>query len=128
MEDIYGSGNVFADLGLSNPEERLAKAEIAVEIGKVIKLRQLTQEQAAEIAGIPQPKISAIVRGKLEDISLDRLYRVLNGLGVNISVVLTPQPEWTKGNTMVVERDALTGRAPAVAAADHTETASYGMR
>jgi len=128
MEDIYGSGNVFADLGLSNPEERLAKAEIAVEIGKVIKLRQLTQEQAAVIAGIPQPKISAIVRGKLEDISLDRLYRVLNGLGVNISVVLTPQPEWSKGNTMVVERDALAGRAPAIAAADHKETASYGMR
>lgn len=84
MGHAMGSGNVFADLGLDNPEEGLAKAEIALQIGDVIRQRGLTQQQAVELVGLPQPKISALMRGRLEEFSMDRLYRVLNRLGVNV--------------------------------------------
>ncbi|MGH7248147.1 MAG: helix-turn-helix domain-containing protein, partial [Pseudomonadota bacterium] len=53
-----GSGNVFADLGLPNPEERLAKAELALAISRAIKERGLTQREAAALMGIDQPKVS----------------------------------------------------------------------
>lgn len=56
-----GSGNVFADLGLSNPDERLAKTELAHAISHVIKERELTQREAAALMGIDQPKVSHIL-------------------------------------------------------------------
>ena len=55
------SGNVFADLGVENPEEALAKSELARQIAKLIKKKKLTQKRAAEILGIDQPKISALI-------------------------------------------------------------------
>lgn len=67
------SGNVFADLGIENPEEALAKSEIARQIAKLIKKKKLTQKQAAEILGIDQPKISALIRGRIEAFSLECL-------------------------------------------------------
>ena len=58
------SGNVFADLNLPNPEERLVKATIALSIGELIEKRGLTQEEAGAILGLPQPSVSSLVRGK----------------------------------------------------------------
>ena len=72
MEDyIKSSGNVFADLELPDAEERLAKAELAKQIEHIIKKKRLTQEQAAKILGINQPKVSALLRGKLAGFSVD---------------------------------------------------------
>ena len=65
IEYFVGTENVFEDLGYPNPEEALAKADLAHQIYKIIKARKLTQAQAAEILGIDQPKISDIVRGRL---------------------------------------------------------------
>ena len=59
------SGNVFADLGLSNPEERLAKADLAIRIAGILRARRLTQAAAARILKIDQPKISRLLRGQL---------------------------------------------------------------
>ncbi|MFH1831723.1 MAG: helix-turn-helix transcriptional regulator, partial [bacterium] len=75
------SGNVFADLGLPNPEEALAKAELARQINFVIKKQKLTQKEAALLLGIDQPKISALISGRLSGFSLERLFRFLNELG-----------------------------------------------
>ena len=75
------SGNVFADLGLPNAEDRLAKAELARKINEIIGKRRLTQVEAAELLGVDQPKISALARGRLEGFSLERLMRFLNVLG-----------------------------------------------
>lgn len=86
------SGNVFADLGLNNPEEHLVKATIAISIGKLIKERGLTQEQAAEILDLPQPHISNIVRGKLEKVSIDRLLRYMRRLDYDVTISLSPKP------------------------------------
>jgi predicted XRE-type DNA-binding protein len=85
------SGNVFADLGLPNPEERLAKAELARQINNIIKERKLTQTAAAALLDIDQPKISALSTGKLTGFSLDRLFRFLNSLDQNITIKVTPR-------------------------------------
>ena len=61
------SWNVFHDLGLSNPEEALAKAEIARKIHDIIKEKKLTQAKAAKILEISQPKVSLLLRGYLTD-------------------------------------------------------------
>ncbi len=85
------SGNVFADLGLPNAEDRLAKAELARKINEIIGKRRLTQVEAAELLGIDQPKISALARGRLEGFSLERLMRFLNVLGRDVEIVVKPK-------------------------------------
>lgn len=90
IEVHSGSGNVFADLGLPNPDELLVKAELAHQISEIISGRQLTQIEAAELLGIDQPKISALVRGKLSGFSIERLFRFLNTLGSNVEIRITP--------------------------------------
>lgn len=82
------SGNVFADLGLSNPEERLAKAKLAMQISKVIDARGLTQVEAAAVLKINQPKISDLQRGRLRGFSTERLFRFLNLLGQDVNIVI----------------------------------------
>lgn len=91
-----GSGNVFADLGLSNPDERLAKAELARAISQVIKERGLTQRDAAALMGIDQPKVSHVLRGRLADFSTERLLSFLIGLGRDIEIVVRPAPKSRK--------------------------------
>lgn len=74
------SGNVFADLNLPHPEERLAKATIALSIGDLIEKRGLTQAEAGAILGLPQSSVSNLVRGKLEKFTIDRLLRYMRKL------------------------------------------------
>jgi predicted XRE-type DNA-binding protein len=90
------SGNVFADLGLPNPEERLAKAQLAYAIAQAIEERGLTQRQAATLMGIDQPKVSHILRGRLADYSTDRLLGFLQGLGRDVEIVLKKAPRSRK--------------------------------
>lgn len=73
---IASSGNVFADLDLPNPEEALAKAELAHKIAVLIEDKKLAQVQAAKLLGVDQPKSSALIRGHLSGFSLERLSRV----------------------------------------------------
>jgi len=87
------SGNVFADLGLPNPEDRLAKAALARRISEVIAERRLTQLEAAALLGIDQPKIFALVRGRLGRFSLERLMRFLNVLGRDVQIIVKPKPK-----------------------------------
>jgi predicted XRE-type DNA-binding protein len=87
------SGNVFADLGVSKPEEAWAKAELARKIGMLIAERNLTQAAAASLLGIDQPKISALLRGRLQGFSSDRLFRFLNALGSDVEIVVRPARE-----------------------------------
>ena len=85
------SGNVFADLNLPNPEEHLARAELAQRICNIITERKLTQTRAAAILGVDQPKVSALMRGKLDGFSTDRLFRFLNALGNDVEIVIRPR-------------------------------------
>jgi predicted XRE-type DNA-binding protein len=93
------SGNVFADLGRPNPEERLAKAEVARKITNAIKKKQLTQKQAAEILNIGQPKVSALLNGNLRSFSLERMFRFLNALGTSVIVNFRDETDDHEANT-----------------------------
>jgi predicted XRE-type DNA-binding protein len=87
-----GSGNVFRDLGLPEPEELLAKAELTRSIAGILKSRKLTQTRAAEILGVDQPKVSALLNGRLQGFSADRLLRFLVALGQDIEISIRPRP------------------------------------
>ncbi len=78
---IEGSGNVFADMGLPEPDENLTKAQLVSHIRQVIKRQRLTQATAAGIMGIIQPKVSALLNGRLANFSSERLMRLLTALG-----------------------------------------------
>jgi predicted XRE-type DNA-binding protein len=92
LEQAKSSGNVFADLGLPNPEERLAKAELAAQISSIIQHRHLTQEAAAEILGITQPRVSDLMRGRLEKFSVSALLQYLIALGRDVEIVVRKKP------------------------------------
>ena len=87
-----GSGNVFADLGFAEPEEELTKAQLTSEIRHVIKRRRLTQTAAASVMGIDQPKVSALLNGRLANFSSDRLMRLLTALGQDVEIIIRPKP------------------------------------
>ena len=86
------SGNVFADLGFENPEEMLLKAELVRQISLAIKEKGLNQYQAAEVLGIDQPKVSALVRGRFSGYSIERLFKYLNALGRDVEIVVRLSP------------------------------------
>lgn len=87
------SGNVFADLGLENSDELLVKAELARKISSIIIKQHITQAEAAEILGVDQPKISALINGKLSGFSTVRLFRFLNALGRDVEIVVKAKPK-----------------------------------
>jgi predicted XRE-type DNA-binding protein len=91
-DDLESTGNVFADLGLAEPEEALAKAELARRITALIRARGLTQTTAAELLGVDQPKVSALAHGRLGGFSLERLVRFLIALDQDVEIVVRPAP------------------------------------
>ena len=97
------SGNVFADMGLANPDELLVKAELVRQISNLIDAKSLTQSEAAKILGIDLPKVSALLNGKLSDFSTDRLFKFLNALGSDVEIRVIPKlkPE-SQAQTRVV--------------------------
>lgn len=86
------SGNVFADMGLTEPEEELTKAQLASHIRHVIKRRRLTQVAAAALIGLDQPKVSALLHGRLMNFSSQRLMRLLTALGQDVDITIRDNP------------------------------------
>jgi len=87
------SGNVFADLGLEEPEEELARAQIVSRIADIIEDRGLTRRQAARLMGIDQPKVSALLGGHFDEFSLERLFRLLMALDTDVTITVGPKGE-----------------------------------
>jgi len=94
------SGNVFADLGLPDADDLLAKANLALHIRRTIAARKLTQAQAAKLLGLDQPKVSSIINGRLEGFSTDRLLRFLNDLGCDVHISVSPPHSKARGHVM----------------------------
>jgi predicted XRE-type DNA-binding protein len=92
-----GSGNVFADLGLPNAEERLTKADLAMQITAAIRARRLTQAKVAMLFGVDQPKISRLLRGQLSGFSTERLIHFLTLLGQDVVIVVKPAAPRSRG-------------------------------
>src|ERR1700722_1745179 len=85
-----GTGNVFADLGLPNAEQELLKAQLALQIYRIIKQRGLTQTQAAEALGIKQPHVSLLMRNRAGTFSVGRLIDFLTALGQDVEITVRP--------------------------------------
>ncbi|MCK4487976.1 MAG: XRE family transcriptional regulator [Desulfobacterales bacterium] len=96
------SGNVFADLGVANPDEALAKAELARQISEIISRRHMSQKAAAAVLGIDQPKVSALIRGRISGFSTERLLRFLNDLGRDVEIVIKAKPPSRQRATITV--------------------------
>ena len=84
------SGNVFADLGLPNPEQELMKARLTLQIYRIIRERGLTQTQAAKLLGIKQPQVSLLMRNPAGSFSAGRLMEFLTALGQDVEVSVRP--------------------------------------
>ena len=97
------SGNVFADIGAADAEERLAKAELSRIIRRTIDERGLKQTQAAALLGVTQPDISDLVRGRLRRFGMERLQRFLTLLGMDVEVRVTQKPRRRRRGRLKVE-------------------------
>ena len=84
-----GSGNVFADLGVPQPEQELLKARLTLQIHRIIKARKLTQVKAGEILGIKQPHVSLLMRNRSGSFSAERLMDFLTALGHDVEIRVT---------------------------------------
>lgn len=102
LKYTVSSGNVFGDLGDPTPEESLLKAQLAHRISTEIRDRGLTQEQAAETMGIDQPKVSALMRGRLTNFSVERLLKYVTALGNDVDIVVRPKVATEKRGTVQV--------------------------
>lgn len=86
------SGNVFADLGFADAEERQTKVRLALAINQIVEQRHLSQAEAARQLGINQPKISALANYRMEGFSVERLMSFLNALGRDVEIVIRNRP------------------------------------
>jgi len=87
-----GTGNVFADLGYADAEERQTKLRLAHAINDIIGRRRLTQAAAAVKLGVNQPKVSALARYKLDGFSVERLMTFLTALDQDVEIVIRRKP------------------------------------
>ncbi|WP_211451120.1 helix-turn-helix domain-containing protein [Collimonas antrihumi] len=97
-----GSDNPYADLGFPDADEMLVKAKLAHQIAQIIKSRHLTQQRAADLLGMPQPKFSEMLRGKFRGISQAKMIECLNRLGRDVEIVVKKSRSATLGHTQVV--------------------------
>jgi predicted XRE-type DNA-binding protein len=81
----YGSRNVFADLGLPHPEQELLKADLALQIHRIVKERALTPAQTRKILGLKQLHVSALMRSRAGRFPVGRLMEFLTALGTSRS-------------------------------------------
>lgn len=78
------SGNIFADLGLENPEELDLKSNLIIELRGIIKSQRLTQRDAAKKLRTTQPTLSKVLRGDIDRVSLETLFSWLKVLGKRV--------------------------------------------
>jgi predicted XRE-type DNA-binding protein len=95
LEQEPSTGNVFADPGLADASEHLIKAGLVVRIDRIIRDWKLTQAAAAELMGIDQPKVSAMLAGQFRGYSVERLMRFLVALGQDVEIVVKPKKRGT---------------------------------
>lgn len=97
-----GSNNVYADLGYANAGEMLIKARLVAEIDEIVKRKGLTQSQAAELLGMPQPKLSNLLRGQFRGFSERRLLDCLVKLGRDVQIVVKATPRSRKDGRLSI--------------------------
>jgi predicted XRE-type DNA-binding protein len=99
---VKDGGNVFRDLGFPNPEREQLKAELTLQIYRIIKARKLTQTAAGEILGIKQPHVSGLMRGHSGNFSVERLMDFLAALGQDVEISVRPTRREHGGVSLVL--------------------------
>ncbi len=97
-----GSGNVFADLGFADADERQTKLRLAFELNRVIEERALAQATIGDLLGINQPKVSALVNYKLDGFSVERLMAFLTLLDRDVEIVVRKKPRSRQAGRITV--------------------------
>ena len=96
------SGNVFADLGLAQPEELKTKLVLAVRLNERIKALHLKQAEVARRLGIAQPNVSALLAYRLDNFSSEKLLEFFNALGYDVDFLIRPALRARRGTTQVL--------------------------
>jgi predicted XRE-type DNA-binding protein len=106
MKVDYTTGSVFHALGLPDADDLVVKAELVACVERIIRERGLTQVQAAALLGMDQPKVSAMLRGKLDRFSIERLIRALRDLGQDVRLTVGPASRRRSRGRLVVSAAA----------------------
>jgi predicted XRE-type DNA-binding protein len=96
------SGNVFQDLGLADAEQLKIKSGLVIEITRAVRRLGLTQEEAGRRMGLPQPKVSGLMRGDFSNFSERKLMLCLNRLGYDIEIKLSPAEKPVGHRTLAI--------------------------
>ena len=97
------SGNIYADIQVADADEMQLEAQLATKIAGIIHHRHLTQQHAADILGITQPKLSCLLRGQFRGISETKMIECLNRLGRDVEIVIRKAPgSHAQGQTQVI--------------------------
>lgn len=101
------SGNIFADMGLANPEERLLKAKLARLVNKAIEGKGWTQTEMAKVLGITQPDVSDLSRGRLRNFSVERLLHFLSRLERRVTITVSSDTENIPSEEIVIPQQSM---------------------
>jgi predicted XRE-type DNA-binding protein len=102
IQATRSSGNVFADIGIENPDEAMLKAQIVSAIRDIIKHKKLTQAAAGDLIGLAQPDLSKLLRGQTAGFALERLFKFLRALGNDIEIkVSNVDPDKREGKLLL---------------------------
>jgi predicted XRE-type DNA-binding protein len=101
-EVVPSTGNVFADLGLPNAEDKQTKVRLAVAINQIVQGQQLSQAAAARRLHVNQPKVSALSNYQLEGFSVERLINFLTALDRDVDIVIRRKPRSRKAGRVLV--------------------------
>jgi predicted XRE-type DNA-binding protein len=101
-EFFISSGNIWADIGDPDAEEKFARCKLMSRVCDIVRGRGLTQAETAKILGTNQPTVSDLMRGKLSKFSLERLIGFLNALGQDVEISVRPRPENSEGPALAV--------------------------
>ena len=93
---------MFADLGLRDADEKQTRVRLAVAVNRIIETQRLSQNKAAQLLGINQPKISALANYRLEGFSVERLMHFLNALDRDVEIVIRKKPRSRRNAKIVV--------------------------
>jgi predicted XRE-type DNA-binding protein len=99
---VPSSGNVFADLGLSNADEKQTKVRLALAINQIIAGQHLSQTAAARSLEVNQPKISALQNYQLDGFSVERLMNFLTALDRDVEILIRPKPRSRRAARILV--------------------------
>ena len=98
-----GTGNVFADLDMSEANDRQTKTRLAMALNHIIKDQGLKQIDTARLLGVPQPKVSALVNYRLDGFSVEKLMEYLVALGRDVEIIVRPKRRDAAARVVVLE-------------------------